>query len=216
VTGHPSDFETLTLDLLIGPDGLEAIDAAVVTSEGPGYEPLPRSELKRDVVLDVLAALDVPLGGVDLEVEMSERYHEVGFLVRFNEPSLGVEVPLHVETADLQATATEVGLDRLKVSVCGVTDRALSPDHGMLSGLDVQANQVGRTAISLDRPACDVWTLTPNEQAASITITPHGLAATGFGVTGVAAAAVTALLVGSALLTVVARLRRLSNATRPT
>ena len=37
---HPSDFETLTVDLLMGADGFDAIDGAVVETFLT-YEPLP-------------------------------------------------------------------------------------------------------------------------------------------------------------------------------
>jgi len=74
---------------------IEVIDAAVVESAGPGYEPLPTTD---------------------------------GFLVRFAEPSLGAEVPLSIDTTDLQGIATARGLSRLKLSVCGVTpDEATRP-----------------------------------------------------------------------------------------
>jgi len=112
-TAHPSDFETLTLDLLVGPRGLEVIDAAVVESGGPSYEPFPTSDVKRDVALKVLGALDVASNGVVVDPEVSARYHEVGFLVRFKDPSLGAESPLRINTAELQELVADETLCRL-------------------------------------------------------------------------------------------------------
>src|SRR5262245_56831671 len=112
---HPSDFATLTLDLLVGPDGLEAIDAAVVESAGPSHQPFPTSELKLAVATDVLGALHVPLDQVEIDGETSERYHEVGFLVRFHEPSFGTELPLSIDTTDLQRIAADRDMSGLKL-----------------------------------------------------------------------------------------------------
>ena len=41
---HPSDFDTLTIDLIFGADGLDTIDVAVVESTGSGYDPFPSVE----------------------------------------------------------------------------------------------------------------------------------------------------------------------------
>jgi hypothetical protein len=173
-TAHPSDFSTLTLDLLIGPDGLKAIDAAVVESAGPSYAPFPTSELRQAVATDVLEALHVPLDQVDIDAETSERYHEVGFLVRFHEPSLGTELPLSIDTTDLQRIAADRNLSRLKLSVCGVTAETRVPDQSTLSRLDIQASQSGQhpRAEPRDRQACSVWALTTTDQPVSILIKP--------------------------------------------
>ncbi|CAN5864757.1 hypothetical protein BH23ACT4_BH23ACT4_10660 [soil metagenome] len=76
---HPSDFQTLTIDLLFGADGLEAIDAAVVQSSGPSYEPFPSSELRQRVAEDVLNAMGLAELPLSIDSELSARYHEVGW-----------------------------------------------------------------------------------------------------------------------------------------
>jgi hypothetical protein len=176
-TAHPSDFATLTLDLLIGPDGVEAIDAAVVESAGPIYQPFPTSELKLAVATDVLEALHVPLDQVDIDAETSERYHEVGFLVRFHEPSLGTEMPLWFNTTDLQRIAADRDLSRLKLSVCGITAGNNGASQSTLSRLDIHASQPGQPVTGpdrgLDRPACSAWALTTTDQPVSIVINPR-------------------------------------------
>jgi hypothetical protein len=207
-TAHPSDFDTLTLDLLVGPRGLEVIDAALVASKGPGYEPFPSSQVKREVAMAVVAALDVEPDAVAVDAEMSERYHEVGFLVRFDEPSLGIHVPLQVETAELQTIAANQGVSNVKLSVCGVTGGAGSPDPGTLSDLDVQASRDARPAQGLDRAACEVWTLTTTDQSVSIVATPRRLADTGFSMTSAMLAALSLLFVGVALRALVVPPRR--------
>lgn len=60
-SAHPSDFRTLTIDLIFGQTGLEVIDAAVVESSGPSYEPFPSVELRQAVAEEVLAALDLSM-----------------------------------------------------------------------------------------------------------------------------------------------------------
>jgi hypothetical protein len=174
VSAHPSDFETLTLDLLMGPRGLESIDAAVVP--GTTYEPFIASEVKRDVAMEVLDALDLPMSGVDIDAEMSERYHEVGFLVRFDE--LGARVTLSIATVDLQAIVDDRRLGRLKLSVCGVTQGA-EPSEEVLSQADVQASERGRQPVGLEREACEVWVLEPANTPVSIAITQPRAAAGG-------------------------------------
>jgi hypothetical protein len=207
-TAHPSDFETLTLDLLVGPRGLEVLDAAVVESKGPGYEPFPTSDFKRDVAVDVLDALHLALGGVSIDAEMSERYHEVGFGIRFEEPALGVTSPLTIETADLQRIVADRGLSRLKLSVCGVTAGADSSDQNALSQLGITASHHGRRPAGLDREACEIWALTPTDQSVSIVIEPQTVAETGLGLVRPAVAALSVLFMGAALLTLRSRIRR--------
>jgi hypothetical protein len=194
---HPSDFETLTLDLLVGPRGLEVLDAAVVESEGPGYEPLPTADFKRDVAPDVLDALHVALDGVAIDAEVSERYHEVGFRVRFDEPSLGTASPLAIDTADLQGVVADRGLSRLKLSVCGVTDGADAPDQATLTELDITASQDGRGPTGLDREACEVWALSADDQAVSIVIERQAVPESGLGLVRATVAALSVLVVGA-------------------
>jgi hypothetical protein len=173
-TAHPSDFATLTLDLLVGPDGLEAIDAAVVESAGPSYQPFPTIELKHAVATDVLEALHVPPDQVDIDAETSERYHEVGFVVRFHEPSLGTEMPLSIDTTELQHIAANRDLSRLKLSICGITAGNKGPSQSTISRLDIQASQPGQPPTGLDpRQACSVWALTTTDQPGSIVIDPR-------------------------------------------
>lgn len=49
VAAHPSGFGTLTLDLFVGPRGLGAVDAAVVESKGPGYDPFSTTTASQTV-----------------------------------------------------------------------------------------------------------------------------------------------------------------------
>jgi hypothetical protein len=173
-TAHPSPFETLTLDFLIGPKGLEIIDAAVVESSGPSYQPFPTSEFKRDVAVDVLNALHLSVSGVEIDAEMSVRYHEVGFLVRFYEPSLAATAPLSLNTAGLQEIVADRGLSHLRLSVCGVADGSDSPDQATFAGLDIQASQDSRLPAGPGRAtACEVWALDPTDKPVSIVIKPQ-------------------------------------------
>lgn len=209
-SAHPSDFETLTLDLLMGPRGLESIDAAVVP--GMTDEPFIASGVKHDVATEVLDALDLPLSGVDIDAEMSERYHEAGFVVRFDEPTLGATAPLSIATAGLQAIVDDRRLGRLKLSVCGVTEGG-EPSEEVLSEMDVQASESGRQPVGLDRETCEVWVLEPADRPVSIAITLPRRAAGGAseaqrdsGASGVFpwVPALTVLVAGAALTSIAA------------
>lgn len=205
LTAHPSEFDTLTLDFLFGPKGLEAIDAAVVQSEGPGYEPFPPPDFKRDVALDILQSMHVPLGTVDINVEMSERYHEVGFLVRFDAPSLGVSSPLLVDSSVLQRIASEARVSRLKLSVCGVTDGAGGSDENALAELDIRASRAGLRPRAGDREACRAWSVNTTDESISIEVKRKAAASNRLRVVSGAVAALAAILILAALLVVRAR-----------
>lgn len=170
VSAHPSDFETLTLDFLIGPTGLELIEAAVVESSGPGYEPFPSSELKRNLAVGTVDALRVSLSSVEINEEMSERYHEVGFMIHFIEPSLGGNRALSIDSTKLQQLAADAGLERVKMSVCGVTDGAGASNPSLLSELHIESSQGSRRPAGLDREACRVWTAATTDPPISIVL----------------------------------------------
>lgn len=204
---HPSEFDTLTLDLLIGVEGLRWVDAAVVESAGPGYEPFPSPEKRHDVAVGVFEALEMPLEQVEIDADASARYHEVGFLAEFRQPSLGSNSVLRIDTADLQRLIADAGLERLKLSVCGVTQNPESSDPAVLTALDVLATQSGRSATGLDRPGCDVWALTAADAAVSITVRAEAPRDPGLNGILIPTAALAALLIAVVLLSVV-RIRR--------
>lgn len=164
---HPSDFETLTIDLILGPRGLEAVDAAVVESAGPSYEPGPTTELRETVVRRVLESLQLATVPVDIDRENSERYHWVGFTVRFPDPSLGDRPSLTIDSRPLQDIAADIGLEHVKLSICHTS--AASVDPRDLSEMSAQSGE----------PGCQVWRLTPEGPAISNTIRLSGLPATG-------------------------------------
>lgn len=189
---HPSDLATLTLDFLVGPSGLEAVDAAVVASTGTPYETV-EPEVRHDVALLVLEQLGVDADAADLELD-SDRYHWVGFMIRFHQPTLGRTVPLVIETSELQRRTAELGLANLKVSVCGVTDGAERSDSGVLGELLIDATHEGRRPRGHDRETCTVWQLDLADDPAVVQVGSTALAETGG--PGVA----TASAVGAALL----------------
>lgn len=206
--GHPSDFGTLTIDLLIAQGRLTAIDAAVVVSEGPSYEPFPENDLKRQVAANLLRTLELPLEGVHVDVEMSELYHEVGFLVRVEESSPRRRVPLRIETGDLQSVATDAGMDRLKLSICGASEE--SPDDEVLAPLEIRADEPGRAPRRPGSPGLPGLDL---DIRRSLSLHPRIVTGGAFGDAGNdglsrMVVAATGLLVGVALLAVVSRERR--------
>lgn len=185
---HPSDFETLTIDLIFGPRGLVAIDAAVVESTGPSYEPGPTIELREDVARRLLESLQLATIPVETDFENSERYHWVGFTVRFPDPSLGDRPSLTIDSGSLQDIAADIGLEHVKLSVCHTDSDSVDPRD--LSEVSTQSGD----------PGCQVWRLTPQERAISTTITLAGLPATGVPLLPAVAASTIILLAGLVLL----------------
>lgn len=156
---HASDFETLTIDLLFGSGGLHAIDAAVVESSGPSYEPGPSVELRETVAHQVLEALDLSEISTDIDLENSERYHWVGFTIRFPDPSLDGRSTLEVDTGPLQDIAADIGLKHLKLSICHGFSESVEPRD--VSGLGVSPPEgVG----------CERWLLTPDDVPLSMAV----------------------------------------------
>jgi hypothetical protein len=172
-SAHPSDFRTLTVDLLFGPQGLEAIDAAVVEAKGPSYEPFPSVEYRQMVAASVLGALGLAESEAELDVELSERYHQVGFTIRFSRPSADREL-LQFDTSQLQEVTTNLALDHLKVSVCAV-------EASLFPLLDIDASEPGRPpeARRQERSWCEIWLLSPDDTPVSISVMSPALPTTG-------------------------------------
>lgn len=194
VRAHPSDFRTLTLDLIFGPEGLKAVDAAVVEATGPSYEPFPSQELRREIAVEVLAALGVADSPASIDAELSERYHEVGFLVTFEEPLPGHADAFKIDTEQLQAIAKDTNLDWMKLSVC-------AEDSETFNGLDIQSSTDGRAPAdnTSERPWCEIWRLGVADPEVTISVQPPVLPMTGLpslpaGIAGLA------LLVGGLLV----------------
>ena len=174
---HPSDFRTLTLDLIFGPDGLVAVDAAVVEAVGPSYAPFPSAELRQAVAEQVLAALDLATSQASIDAELSERYHEVGFLITFEEPLPGQGEAFRVDTEQLQAIARNTNLDWLKLSVC-------AEDSETFNELEIQASSDGRAPAdnTSERSWCQIWKLRTADSPVTISVRSSVLPRTGLSV----------------------------------
>lgn len=210
---HPSDFDTLTVDLLVGSRGLWAIDAAVVVSDQPPYETV-ETDVRADVARQVLAALQAPTESAEINAEDSERYHWVGFVIGFADPALGVTTPIEIDTSQLQALTADLGLAYLKISVCGVSDTPeySQPSREAFGGLVVSASEEGRRPTGFDREVCEVWLLQPDDEAPTIAVQPAMLPATGTALTWIVT--LSSVLVGCGLVLLKARLPRQSPAAR--
>jgi len=192
---HPSDFRTLTIDLIFGEDGLEAIDAAVVESTGPSYQPFPRTELRRRVAEEVLAALALSDSSASIDVEISERYHEVGFLITFEKPRPGHQAPLQFDTVQLQSVADDTNLERLKLSVCAEVAETFN-------ALEVTASRNGRAPIDTraERPWCRVWEVGVADSPVTFSIDALALPMTGLPLVPAAIAGLSLLAAGYVVL----------------
>lgn len=173
-SAHPSDFRTLTIDLLFGADGLEAIEAAVVESSGPSYEPSPSVELRQAVAEEVVAALGIPNSAASIDAEMSERYHQVGFLITFEEPLPGQAKAFQFDTGQLQAIAQNTNLQWLKLGVCAEISETFD-------ALDINASSDGRPPANntSERPWCRIWRLETTDRPVTVNVQAVALPMTG-------------------------------------
>lgn len=180
---HPSDFRTMTVDVVLASRGIEVIDVAVVPVAGPSYEPFVTDEEKEGVALELLAALDILATEVLLDVDQSDRYHEVGFTIRFGEPRsvAGSRPAIVLDGAELQAVAAAAGVDSLKLSVCAVESYVTgetglaSPD--LLPQVEIEASRAGSRRT--DRAGCHVWILGPDQPPLELVVGRTSLAETG-------------------------------------
>lgn len=185
---HNSDFKTLTVDLIFGSRGLEAIDAAVVEATGPSYEPGPTIELRETVARRVLESLNLATVPVEIDLENSERYHWVGFTVRFLDPSLGDRPSLTIDTRPFQDIAADLGLEHVKLSICRTDSGSVDPRD--LSEVSAEPGD----------PGCQVWRLTPEGPSMSTTVRLSSLPATGVPVLPVSAFSTILLAAGLVLV----------------
>lgn len=196
---HPSDFETLTIDLLFGAEGLNAIDAAVVESSGPGYEPGPSVELREAVATQVLDALNLSQIPTNTDLENSERYHWVGFTIRFPDPALDGRSHLEIDTQPLQDIAAEIGLKYLKLTICKEFSDSVDPRDDFRLGVS-RPEGVG----------CEGWILTPEEPPVTLTVPIQDeLPMTGLPMEQLMVAALALMTAGFAIVIVRERLRRI-------
>lgn len=188
--GHPSDFGTLTVDVLITGDRIRGIDAAVVPVAGPSYEPFVPVERKRSIAIEILGALEIPADAATIQAEMSDRYHEVGFMVTFLSTTTKVE---RVYSKGFQEIARENGLSRLKLSVCAANDQEIS---------DLDADRLGRPADPGrgERHGCVVWELSSTDPPVSFWLTTRNAIPRTGAITYPALAGIFALLAGVVLL----------------
>ena len=178
VAAHPSDFETLTVDLLLGARGLEVIDAAVVA--GPEYEPFPTPEQRRSIAEQIVAAIGISQDLTRVDAGMSDRYHEVGFTIHLQRPlSNAKRAALRIDTAPLQRIAANAKVEWLKVTFCDRSRRdplwPSTPSTTIATAeslkLLVDDEPPGRSPNTSrqERPGCRVWRLTADD--ASLTLT---------------------------------------------
>ena len=144
-SAHPSDPSILTLDLLLGEQGLVKIDAA---AQRATYADRPSVTKRRQLAGDVVKALAIPRNTATIATK-SELYHEVGFTISLGPPFANDgERGVLVDTKRLQRIAARNGevlkftFGRLAKRVCRGSARtapAGSPTSGMvvISGQDV-------------------------------------------------------------------------------
>jgi hypothetical protein len=75
---------------------VEGIDAAVVKSVGPSYEPFPTTEAKQIVAREVIDALELDRTRIEIDLSNGVRYHQVGFSIHRGESALLVSLPVGV------------------------------------------------------------------------------------------------------------------------
>ena len=197
----------MTLDFLVGPDGLRWIDAAVVGSDESFEEIEERA--RGAVAARVLGVLGVSIASVTIDARVSSRYHEAGFLVSFAKPRPGSTTELRIDTADLQRVATAAGSRVLKVSVCGAGSVPESEVPDVFEDRVIRATRPGTLPATInDRQGCHTWTTRASDQAVRITIAASELPRTGASSRPAIVLALGAVAAGIALTCFSARLRR--------
>lgn len=174
-SAHPSDFRTLTIDLIFGAQGLETIDAAVVEAVGPSYAPFPSVELRQTVAEGVLQVLGLADFDATIDAELSLLYHEVGFAISFSKPFPGAQSSFSFDTGDLQVIAADTNLEYLKVGVCAT-------DSTLFSQLEIDASKPGRQPYDspAERRNCRIWELAIEDSPVLFSVTQPALPMTGF------------------------------------
>jgi hypothetical protein len=216
-SAHPSDFDTLTIDLLLTPRGVEVIDAALVAAPGPSYLPLPSEDDRRNVAGAILDTLGIKPSRASIDAARSERYHENGFTIRLTDGfSNAGRGELQLETGRLQEIAAARRLSRLKVAVCDASAENLSTILSALT-VDVSASRPGRgpdpNPSRGERADCTVWDIAPNDAPVRVRarVVPLALASTGGGQRSARTATVL-ICIGLALSVAARRLRVIDRA----
>jgi LPXTG-motif cell wall-anchored protein len=122
----------------------------------------------------VLAALGTADSQASIDAQLSERYHEVGFLITFDEPRPGHDGAFRFDTDQLQVIAKDTSLDWLKVSVC-------AEDSEMFNRLEIDGTIEGRPPAdnTSERPWCRIWRLGIADSPLTISVRSPVLPMTG-------------------------------------
>jgi hypothetical protein len=163
---HPSDLETLTIDLLLDRGGLVLIDAA---ANHASYQEAPSPEQRVTLAFAVLDALGVPRDSVEVDSENSLLYHEVGFSAWLHQPFANTTVPgeLRVDTRTLQSLARD-SVGSLRLDVCRVS----WPDQQLVIDTEVPPSATASAAATTspsDRRDCSSWRFQPGDAPATLT-----------------------------------------------
>jgi hypothetical protein len=163
---HPSDLETLTLDLLLDRGGVVVVDAA---ANRASYDDRPSPATRRAIAQEVLDALGVARGTVEVDPTNSLLYHEVGFTAWLHTPHANTGVPgeVRVDTRPLQDIAGRVA-GALRLDVC----RVAFPDQSLVIDAQVPPSATDSavaTNSEWDRRDCVSWRLQPDEPSVVLT-----------------------------------------------
>lgn len=192
-SAHPSDFETLTVDLVFTSSGLHLVDGAVVESEGPAYDPFPTAQLRETVALAVLDAVGLNLADVSVDALSSERYHQVGFTIRLVESPSEDHTRINLNSQSLQVIAGSHGMKWLKLSICG-------QDEEVFGALVLESKTSSRqpNPQSQERRHCAVWRVGVEEEPIMVSAILPSLPRTGFETSPFVPIALLAVVVGFA------------------
>jgi hypothetical protein len=174
----------MTVDFVVSAEGLEVVDVAVVPNSGPSYEPFVGADVKERIATQLMSLLGFHPRDVDLELELSERYHQVGFALRIDDSvSPQVLESLTIDGDTVLDLARQLDIPALKISICAV--RAYDPasgdadlaDPGLLAELPINASEPGSSR--RDRTGCETWVQTAQSEGLVISVGPAELPPTG-------------------------------------
>jgi hypothetical protein len=163
--GHPSDLNTLTLDLILDRGGVSLIDAA---ANHATYDDVPTAAQRGDIATAVLDALGVSRDSTEVDATSSLLYHEVGFTIWLHQPLANTAVPgqVQIDTGSLQQLAA-ASVGRLELDVC----RVATPDQTfeLQASIPPTAPDPAGAGAATDRLDCGSWTLQGEDVPVSIT-----------------------------------------------
>ncbi|MPZ52071.1 MAG: hypothetical protein GEU79_04935 [Acidimicrobiia bacterium] len=149
--------------------------------------------------IDVLDSFGLTEEDVNLDPEISERYHQVGFYATLPPASPHRSSSLSFDSERLQEITSGLGLGHLRLSLCPTVDDAFTTVN--IDEIGMTASKPGqRSSQYHQRPGCRLWALEPEDPAVSINVPAPELPYSGVSLLPVAAVVIISMGLGAFIL----------------